>query len=230
MFDGGLLLLSRYPIVSEHRIRYQDCKGEDCFSNKGALHARIHPPDYPTPFDVFLTHTQNPTPEVPVPDVGTGSSGYEKVKGQLSQLASFIHRHGDTSRPALLMGDLNTDALDPEAYGEMLSTLHRPEDLWAKNGDSGRSGLEQGAIGFNSQAGITVDRQNTFARGEVRGPGDVSRHQEGERIDYLLYYGGGTYSATFRKTRIVALQSSPGRDISDHYGLMTVLTKLRPLS
>ena len=206
--DGGLLILSRHQITAQHQTIYRQCLGEDCLANKGVLHARIRVKDHPTRYDIFLSHLQASNTEVKVPDIGPGSSGRAKIKQQLSHLASFIQAHTNTFKnPTLLMGDLNTNALSASQYRDFLRRLHHPQDLWLTSGDGSK--------------GITGNPpDNTFS-------GRPDARRKGSRIDYFLSWPGRRFWPTYRRTRVVKLESSRGRHISDHYGLTTELINLR---
>ena len=100
--DGGLLLLSRHPILFSRDTIYRDCDGSDCFANKGILHMRLQPPSWPTPLDVFYTHMQN---------IAT-SDGVSALYAQLDHANQFMGLHGAPNVPKIMMGDLNIPAAD----------------------------------------------------------------------------------------------------------------------
>lgn len=104
---GGLAVASRFPIVASHHWYFRDMspfdgKRPDDFVAKGVLHAKIaRSPDAPEDaFDVFATH------------VVAGKD--EHRPAQFAELAWFVRKHGDPSRPALIAGDMNTDGEAPE--------------------------------------------------------------------------------------------------------------------
>ncbi|MBC2644407.1 MULTISPECIES: endonuclease/exonuclease/phosphatase family protein [unclassified Rhodococcus (in: high G+C Gram-positive bacteria)] len=217
--DGGLLLLSKYPLVAEHSTIFRQSAGEDSYANKGALHARIQVPGHPTQYDIFLSHTQNP-------NAGGGGAARKQVKAQLSHLASFVHGLSSPLRPALLMGDLNTDALDPDLYRDMKNRLGYSLDLWTTTGN-GTKGVTSG-----DPANTFVLIDNPLDPSTFNPPlpsGDPTRHRRGTRIDYFLSWHGPQYWPLYRDTTVLVWQSSPGRDISDHYGLATRQTDVREL-
>ncbi len=41
LYDSGVLVLSRYPIVKTAEMIYPDCTGTDCFADKGVIYAEI---------------------------------------------------------------------------------------------------------------------------------------------------------------------------------------------
>lgn len=208
--DGGLLLLSKHPIVARHHSIYRQCGGADCVSNKGVLHARIQVNGHPTQYDIFLSHTQNPN------EGGTEHSR-AAVKAQLNHLYSFIQACRDSALPALLMGDLNTDGNQPELYADFMARLGFPQDLWVTTGDHGRWPL-----------GITSDDNDAF-NSHSRSIDDPQRYREGSRIDYFLSWPGTRFWPDHAGTEVVVWQWGDGWDISDHYGIRTHLVSLREL-
>ncbi|KAK4511799.1 uncharacterized protein ATC70_003798 [Mucor velutinosus] len=106
--DGGLLILSRYPIKKADRIEFSRGVHADWLSFKGALHALIQVGDNKDQLvHVYTTHTQASY------DNG-GKLNLDDTKVRLSQFAhvhQFIQDTAqDDTHPILLMGDLNVDA------------------------------------------------------------------------------------------------------------------------
>ena len=218
-FAGGLLLLSKHPIVESHQTIYRQCQGEDCYTNKGMLHARIAVAGHPTDYDVFLSHMQSCPPEQPwMANVGPGDCTSKLGVYQTMHLRDFIEAYSSPDRPALLMGDLNHNGLDNAVYQTLSASLESPADLWLTSGDG--------------SSGITSDSKGSFeADSDPRPIGDPSRHKSGKRLDYFFCWPGATQpgriSPLFSETRIVQWQTSNGRDISDHYGVRTKLRCVR---
>lgn len=230
VLDGGLLLLSKHPIVQNHATVYHKCTGEDCFASKGILHACIQVPGHPTAYDIFLSHTQNPGPKI-----GSDEAAREDVKAQLGILGSFIRAYNDPHRPALLMGDLNTEGGDLLLYKDMLSRLNHPQDLWLSTGRAGL--IAQGVTGqrlAEREQGITFDQNRAFDKDFLsRHKDDPERHKHGSRLDYLFSCAPNAltrFQPLYDDTEVVVWESSPGRDISDHYGLRTKQKYLRELA
>lgn len=197
--DGGLFLLSRHRIILKNGSIFRQCKGDDCTANKGVLHIRASIPNHSQPYDIFLTHTQNP-------DEGGKEQARNIVDQQLLHLNSFIMSVRDHNIPAILMGDINTNMEDLLLSRQLKKILHQPDDVWEKAG--------------NGTQGFTLDPVNT-ARVNARPLSPVSqlRHQNGERVDAILSWKGGNVWPVFEDARVVVLQRSAGIDVSDHYGI-----------
>ncbi len=215
--DGGLLLLSRHPIVEGHQTVFRHCTLEDCLANKGVLHARIRVAGHPADYDVFLSHTQNP-------DAGGTETARPSVQRQMTQMAQFIQAYSSPTRPSLLMGDLNTDGYEgrcssakPNIYWDMMNRLGHPEDLWT------------GAWWMCD--GITFDSASAFSPSSpMRDPADAARKRVGERLDHFLRWRSPHFLIAHEPVRVEILQPYWGRDLSDHYGLTVRQTWLRTLS
>ncbi|KAJ2908583.1 hypothetical protein GGI21_002740 [Coemansia aciculifera] len=113
--DGGLVLLSRYPVVASDSFEYQRGIGPDWLAKKGVLYAKIaiskESSDLLTHVHMFTTHTQASYGEVTItqPD----------VKRRLSQLFEFhnfmervLPKHRAAGEAVLLTGDFNVDSRD----------------------------------------------------------------------------------------------------------------------
>ena len=220
-FDGGLLLMSRHPIIEQHYTIYRQCEGEDCFTNKGVLHAQIKINGHLMNYDVFLTHMQSCPPKLPVPTVGQGDCFKKLQVYQVLHLRDFIQSYSSPDRPALLMGDLNHDGVNPTSveYQSLVAFLEMPIDLWLVSG--------------NSTSGITRDTAVSFSPDSTPLPVDdkLHRNKNGTRLDYFFAWPGmrqlGVVSTGYDWVEIVRYQTSPGRDLSDHYGLKCHLRCVR---
>lgn len=129
---GGLLIASRLPILESHSWHFRDLSDfekprPDDLVAKGVLHARVAL-DAGESLDVFVTHLV---------------AGMDMQRpAQFAEMAWFVERQGDPSRPALLLGDMNTDGeaserADPRSRYNLMMALFqdaRPGarllDLW----------------------------------------------------------------------------------------------------
>ncbi len=137
-FNGGCAIVSRLPFIETHSTIYSKSSMPkdygflaDGFAAKGAIHARIRLKGVGAEgafIDVFATHLE--------------SKDAAARRVQYQELSRFVRAHSDPTRPALILGDLNTRGnapyrQDPESqYNDMMSILRggRPGapvvDVW----------------------------------------------------------------------------------------------------
>lgn len=93
-FQSGLLILSKHPIEDVAKITFSRCGGVDCFSNKGALYARIRVPGA-GPVSVFNTHLN--------------ANGHSEARvSQAAHLLRFVRSYSQ-GLPTVVGGDFNGD-------------------------------------------------------------------------------------------------------------------------
>ncbi|KAJ1928200.1 hypothetical protein IWQ60_002278 [Tieghemiomyces parasiticus] len=106
--DGGLLILSRYPIVERDSIRYTRGQHSDWLAAKGVLYAKIavNPDSH---LHIFTTHTQASYGRVTPIDDASVLIRFD----QFAHLSEFM-RNKVASRlpgePVVVQGDFNVDA------------------------------------------------------------------------------------------------------------------------
>ncbi len=119
--DGGVLIVSRWPIDTFAQIVFSDCNGSDCLSAKGVMYAKID--KLGKKYHLFGTHTQAwPDPA----DVNT------RVL-QLRQLRQFQQSLNiPAQEPVLIGGDLNVDKIvnNLSEYDRMLDSLEAIEPTY----------------------------------------------------------------------------------------------------
>ena len=115
MQDGGVIILSRWPIVRQATMTFgATCSGTDCLGDKGVAYAAIQKGE--RTYHLFGTHLQSSFGRG-VPDVR---------KAQFELFAGFIaEQQIPVDEPVLLAGDFNVDGYSPE-LAPMLETL----DAW----------------------------------------------------------------------------------------------------
>ena len=190
--DGGLLLLSRHPLLAVNSFIYRDCDGNDCFANKGMIHIRVRGGSWLTALDVFYTHAQ---------DIST-EDGVDTLYAQLSKMQEFIQAHADPALPAVVMGDLNIPAANSQHYTQMLIRLAGMRDCWT-------------IAGNQVWTGPTSVRETSFHE-------DIDdRPAHDERLDYVLIRAGIRAIPMVSGMEILRFTRN-GRFISDHFGVRTV--------
>lgn len=113
--DGGVTVLSRWPIEEKVQYVYADGCGADWFSNKGFVYARLHVNDEPV--HVVGTHTQ-------AADAGCADGTGAQVRAaQFDELDAFLDaRQIPADEQVIVAGDLNVDRYSTE-YDSMLARL-----------------------------------------------------------------------------------------------------------
>lgn len=208
-YNGGLLLLSRHPIVESHDLIFDEDAGFDSETNKGVIHIRIQPPQLPTPCDIFYSHTQDIEGDdfllIPIPfapliwPLGGGGDAPKALYAQLTQMGQMLTAFGNADYPAFIMGDLNIPGEAPEHYRELLGRLSNPIDLWTLPGNEPNSGF-------------TFAADNTFYEDSDDNPG------ANQRLDYILMRAGRRCIPILNRIQVVKFERW-GHPISDHFGL-----------
>ncbi|MFG2141250.1 sphingomyelin phosphodiesterase [Streptomyces sp. NPDC048650] len=115
--DGGVTLLSKWPILHKEQYVYQDACGSDSYSNKGFVYAVLDVNG--TKVHVVGTHTQS---------TDSGCKAGEAVADrarQLKEIDAFLDaKHIPADEEVMLAGDLNIDS-----HGEEYNALLANADL-----------------------------------------------------------------------------------------------------
>ncbi len=199
--DGGLLLMSKHPIISFHQSIYRQCAGDDCWANKGVIHIRVRAEQWPMPIDVFFSHAQ---------DFGRIGEYREELYAQLIQLGYFVQAHGAPHTPTFIFGDLNIPASGKQAYNQLLQRLGKPMDAWPTK--------------YPSNKGHTNIRENNFYENPKEDGPRINN-----RLDYVLMKVGLTLIPGLKDIQILKW-AHRGRQISDHFGLHAQFEKLVEIS
>jgi endonuclease/exonuclease/phosphatase family metal-dependent hydrolase len=194
--DGGLLLLSKHPLLQSYAIVYEGAVSYDWWANKGVIHIRVQPPNAPMAYDIFFTHAQDILVD----------GGREALYGELSQMDYMIQKCADPNTPTLVMGDINIPAENPGDYHELLNRLRDPVDFWLISGN-----------GENN--GCTFVADNNFYADKERKPHTNSR------VDYVLMRSGRRFIPISKNIEVLKL-THQGRFISDHFGLFAQIEDL----
>jgi len=115
--DGGVLIVSRWPIEYEAQTTFSSCDSDDCMAAKGVMYARINKAG--RKYHVFGSHTQAwAAPE----NQATRAHQFAEMKGFIDQQSIPAHE------AVIIAGDLNVDKTRfPSEYQAMLSTLNASE-------------------------------------------------------------------------------------------------------
>ncbi|MFI1796065.1 sphingomyelin phosphodiesterase [Streptomyces sp. NPDC020379] len=111
--DGGVTVLSKWPIVRKEQVIYQDACGSDWWSNKGFAYVVLNVNG--TKVHLVGTHTQST-------DSGckAGEAAADRAR-QFRQIGAFLDaKRIPAGEQVMLAGDLNVDSHGPE-YASMLA-------------------------------------------------------------------------------------------------------------
>ncbi|MFI0259167.1 sphingomyelin phosphodiesterase [Streptomyces sp. NPDC017056] len=111
--DGGVMLLSKWPVLHKEQYVYKDACGADYWSNKGFAYAVLNVRG--AKVHVVGTHAQSTDPGCKAGEAAT-------VRGkQFKELDAFLDaKNIPADEQVMVAGDLNVDAHGPE-YGSMLA-------------------------------------------------------------------------------------------------------------
>ena len=111
--DGGVFIVSRWPIAGERQMVYSQCSGTDCLSNKGVMVVEIIKQG--KAYHIAGTHTQ----------AWNGATERSVRLAQLSTLRQFVDQQRPPASDALFYaGDLNVDRYaTADDYQQMLGLL-----------------------------------------------------------------------------------------------------------
>lgn len=113
VYDGGVILVSRYPIVNQAQYVFPDCTGTDCFADKGVNYAEVIKGGQA--YHVFATHTASF-------DTDTARDYRQRQFKQMRQLAQSLDI--PVTDTVVYSGDFNVNKLKfPSDYQQMLANL-----------------------------------------------------------------------------------------------------------
>ncbi|MFE0178412.1 sphingomyelin phosphodiesterase [Streptomyces sp. NPDC059002] len=111
--DGGVTVLSKWPIVRKEQYVYKDACGADSYSNKGFVYAVLDVNGTRT--HVVGTHTQSTDP-----GCGSGEAAATRAK-QFKEMDAFLAaKNIPADEQVLVAGDFNVDSHSSE-YASMLA-------------------------------------------------------------------------------------------------------------
>ncbi|MFE4798631.1 sphingomyelin phosphodiesterase [Streptomyces sp. NPDC056708] len=111
--DGGVTVLSKWPIVRKEQYIYKDACGSDWWSNKGFVYAELNVNG--TKVHVVGTHAQST-------DSGCKAGEAAQMRSrQFRQIDAFLDaKNIPASEQVIVAGDMNVDSRSPE-YASMLA-------------------------------------------------------------------------------------------------------------
>ncbi|KZN61226.1 sphingomyelin phosphodiesterase [Pseudoalteromonas luteoviolacea] len=113
IYDGGVIIVSRYPIVNQAQYVFPDCSSTDCFADKGVNYAEIIKNG--EAYHLFATHTASS-------DTDTARQHRQLQFKQIRNLA--ISLNIPQNETVVYGGDFNVNKLKfPGDYANMLTNL-----------------------------------------------------------------------------------------------------------
>ncbi|MEC7120393.1 MAG: sphingomyelin phosphodiesterase [Pseudomonadota bacterium] len=119
IFDSGVLVASRYPIVNTAEFIYPNCTGTDCFADKGVIYAEIIKGG--KAYHVTSTHTASFDTE----------AARALRQEHFQQIRALVDQQNIPAFDAVLMGgDFNVNKfLWPQDYAQMLVNLNATDPI-----------------------------------------------------------------------------------------------------
>eukprot|EP01103_Thecamoeba_quadrilineata_P000938 TRINITY_DN1082_c0_g2_i1.p1 TRINITY_DN1082_c0_g2~~TRINITY_DN1082_c0_g2_i1.p1 ORF type:complete len:410 (+),score=58.72 TRINITY_DN1082_c0_g2_i1:53-1282(+) len=224
--DGGLLLLSKYPIEEKDYITFTLAMQSDALAAKGVLYGKIQIASQPqATVHVFVTHTQASYANSEV------TKNQLVRKSQLLQLRDFISRKtANDHLPVVILGDLNVNArrapdcaTDSDEYLGMIDVFQSLAEKYTVY-DTLKEKTSTHPITF---ADTWVEHGRMFPR-ETQ----LTDHTElctMQRLDYVIYLEPKVVSLEHRfeiESSCVMpffVEKRPFTQLSDHYGVQAVM-------
>ncbi len=125
IIDGGLMILSRYPIDKAYGIIFKKSRGLEKFSCKGALYAQIKG------INIFFTHLASDSTLMGNVDIGSGDN---IRKQQIIEFNNFIKHHSDNKKLSVIVGDMNVIATREKQYEYLIKILNVKDIFYEKYG------------------------------------------------------------------------------------------------
>lgn len=208
MIDGGLLILSRHPILESDFCGFGNGLFPDVFSLKGVLYAKVQVGT--RDIHIFTLHAQA---TYPGNDPETTKLYRRARKEQLDHSIKFIKKKTEGNEdPFVLMGDFNINAKSDE-YFDLISRIDELDmsDLLRVRYDESPS--TYGIKLTNGEPEETVLSHRNECLNDTA-------------IDYIFLSNRGNVSPIMEFTNICPFYTTgqPFTRISDHYGVQTVIS------
>ena len=152
--DGGLVILSRYPIIAASSLSHEKSSGSDRMASKGAIYARVQVgPSSKDYVHVFNTHIQAHD---------YGETRLEQIKELMAFIQEIVQSDNGKIHPIIVAGDFNVAAVKIDGWME-ISDVTTPED---EINDNYKTGSNQEYEEFLE---IMEDFSKNFATGKASG-------------------------------------------------------------
>lgn len=111
IFDSGVMVLSKTPLMEIDKTYYTTCKSFDCFASKGAILLETQLAGQSV--QLIVTHLQS----------GQDATGAQIRAKQVKQIQQLMERNQRSDVPQILGGDLNINAYNTSEYERAITTL-----------------------------------------------------------------------------------------------------------
>ncbi|GEM74688.1 sphingomyelin phosphodiesterase [Vibrio sagamiensis] len=124
--DGGVVIVSRHPIVNEAQFVFPECSGSDCFADKGVVYAEIIKDGLA--YHLFATHAASH-------DTDQARHNRQLQFKHIRALATSLEI--PSYEPVIYSGDFNVNKRKfPDDYQQMLANLNAAEPQYSGYIDS----------------------------------------------------------------------------------------------
>ena len=106
--NGGVLVMSKYPIKQIATVQYSKCTDFDCWARKGVLLVEVN--DGQRVYQIAGTHMN-------------GGGSLELKTTQYQEMGALVKQYAKPGIPQFLVGDYNTSNFDKPFYNSMISQL-----------------------------------------------------------------------------------------------------------
>ncbi|KAJ3044634.1 Sphingomyelin phosphodiesterase 2, neutral membrane (Neutral sphingomyelinase) [Rhizophlyctis rosea] len=225
--DGGIVVLSRYPIKSQKWHAYPRGVHSDFLADKGLLYSHINPTST-THLHLFSTHLQasyHPpgTPNTDKSSITTRLNQIHLIKRHIDTIInSFSEPYNPATTTILLVGDLNIDSRSGDEF-DLFQRVLRGDDPSVQGEKLFIKDVVFDALGDHPVTTCEVTKESGI-------------DSETKCLDYILELvpmaaygetGTGPKSSKFTNTRVddFKVEGAKGGWVhaSDHWGVMTEL-------
>lgn len=197
-YGSGLTSFSKYPVVKRDFVKFSECAGADCFSNKGVFFMRLKVPQIGE-VDIYNTHYQ-------------AIESKEDLRLGANREFDLFLKKNDVGNLTIITGDFNYTNYDStdktsKGYSDFVRRLNPIDTFRVANPQS---------------AGFTNDNSiNNYV-------GKEDKPQRLDYIFVLPENRGITtkkvnYKVEVKESKIMFNQPVNGKFLSDHFGLFTTL-------
>lgn len=218
MIDGGLLILSRLPIVETEFWPYKDSVMPDSMAQKGVLYAQIQAGN--ATLHIFTSHVQS---SYQVTDVNLYRKYRETRRLQLQQLREFVYLTTHDTGFVLVLGDLNVDSRESVKANPFPEV--ELDDYQVMTEIMGPGTVDLAYVAYGEHP-ITFGKRKSDGEPDETVLSDKAEQGGEFSLDYLFLLNS-TPEVRIKpnSTRVAEfyVQNQPFTQVSDHFGLETTI-------